>query len=722
MNGVKSAVGERLRRLWTGLTAWFARNFSSTTPGVYYPAVLLAALVTGVSAADVYWPAPLGYFLCTAGLFLLILLGGFLVGQILRRLLGYTFRCPLAAVLLWEAVYELIRRGAKEGSTTRVILVSAVIAAVLWLLGISLWALLIRRRLTPTLAVTGLFSAGCGILIGLFLFTDGLSDPYVARYVALMGDKGKSRVEAFAPSLSAGKYTVEVLDYGTEDGLPSDTVSISAFATRDNGEFTGAYTDYYLEYPLSAVPLVGRVWYPAGEKNCPVLFIAHGNHEIAVDSYLGYDYLGEYLASHGYVVVSVDQNACNLLSGENDARAVLMLEHIGLLLEYGRDPDNPLYGCLDEDNLAIAGHSRGGEMVATAYLFNQYDRYPENGLVRFDYHYNIKSLIAIAPTVNQYKPADHSVHLEDVNYLLLYGTNDRDVTNFMGMTQYENITFTGQGDYLKSALYIAGANHGQFNSLWGAYDQSAPFHTLLNVESLLPEEEQQEITCLFVKTFLDVTLRGDDSCRTLLTDWDSYAGQLPETVYIQCSQTSDFSVLADFEEDSDLETGTAEGVTIETSGLLKWTEELVDFANDTSYDTYALRLRWGSKGTYTLHLPETDASGLTLSFDIADLDDGAVERGEYALLDGQVILTDRNGETASASIGDFATVFPALPVYADKLDLLFREGTYRYGFSTVLMPVSAFAGETFDPTAVVGISFQFSSVGEAGLDNIGWTK
>ena len=136
-----------------------------------------------------------------------------------------------------------------------------------------------------------------------------------------------------------------------------------------------------------------------------------------------------------------------------------------------------------------------------------------------------------------------------------------------------------------------------------------------------------------------------------------------------------------------------------------------------------LRLRWGSKGTYTLHLPETDASGLTLSFDIADLDDSAVERGDYALLDGQVILTDRNGQTASASIEDFATVFPALPVYADKLDLLFREGTYRYGFSTVLMPVSAFTGEEgFDPAAVTALSFQFASVGEAGLDNIGWTK
>ena len=61
-----------------------------------------------------------------------------------------------------------------------------------------------------------------------------------------------------------------------------------------------------------------------------MLFIAHGNHEITTESYLGYDYLGRYLASHGYVMVSVDQNACNMLTGENAGRAVLLLEHIGL--------------------------------------------------------------------------------------------------------------------------------------------------------------------------------------------------------------------------------------------------------------------------------------------------------------------------------------------------------------------------------------------------------
>ena len=46
------------------------------------------------------------------------------------------------------------------------------------------------------------------------------------------------------------------------------------------------------------------------------VFIAHGNHEITTESYLGYDYLGRYLASHGYVMVSVDQNACNHIAND----------------------------------------------------------------------------------------------------------------------------------------------------------------------------------------------------------------------------------------------------------------------------------------------------------------------------------------------------------------------------------------------------------------------
>ena len=449
-----------------------------------------------------------------------------------------------------------------------------------------------------------------------------------------------------------------------------------------------------------------------------MLFMAHGNHEITTESYLGYDYLGRYLASHGYVVVSVDQNACNMLTGENAGRAVLLLEHIGLLLQYGRQWGHPLYRMLDKERIAIAGHSRGGEMVATAYLFNRYDRYPENGAIAFDYNYNIKSIIAIAPTVNQYKPAGHSVELEDVNYLLLHGAADRDVSNFMGMAQYENISFTGQGDYLKTALYIAGANHGQFNSLWGAFDQSGPFAALLNVEGLMPETEQQRIACLFVKIFLDVTLLDDQSCRSLLTDWSAYAAQLPETVYVQCWESSSFVPIADFEEDSDLETATIEGGVLSAEGVGLWTEELMGFGGE---DTHALRLRWGSGGRYEISFPALDMTGLSVSFDLCDLDSRAVENGRYERIDGTVELTDADGNKAAARIGDFSVVFPILPVRTDKLDFVFRTCAYKKAFATVAIPGEAFVpeGESFDLSRIAGLSFRFEGSGQAAMDNIG---
>ena len=359
-------------------------------------------------------------------------------------------------------------------------------------------------------------------------------------------------------------------------------------------------------------------------------------------------------------------------------------------------------------------------MIAAAYLFNDYDRYSENGTIRFDYHYPIKALIAIAPTVDQYRPADHSVELTDINYLLLHGACDRDVTNVQGMKQYENISFTGEGDYLKSALYIAGANHGQFNTLWGAYDQPIPFSSLLNVEGLLPAEEQQAIAAKLMKAFLDLTLRGDPSGEALLTDWDSRTGELPETVYVQCYERSSFRPIADFEEDSDLETATGEGVSLHATGVSVWTEERMN--TGAAPGTHALRLRWTGRASYTAGLPPTNTTGLSLSFDIADLNRTLVEQGNYRLLNCEVRLTDSQGHTASAQLSDYATIYPPLPVRTDKLDFLFNTRTYRHALATVTIPTEDFdAADGFDPAEVVELSFLFDSSGEVMMDNIGWS-
>ena len=81
-------------------------------------------------------------------------------------------------------------------------------------------------------------------------------------------------------------------------------------------------------YDFAETPIKGEIYYPEGGSNCPTLIIVHGAHGAETPSYLGYEYLGRYLASNGYVVVSVDENICNDLNVYNDARAIIFLENI----------------------------------------------------------------------------------------------------------------------------------------------------------------------------------------------------------------------------------------------------------------------------------------------------------------------------------------------------------------------------------------------------------
>ena len=704
------------------VTEWFRGYFFGCGGAMCHCAAVVGGIVAGLELASTYFPTRVGYALTVLAAFGVFELAFFLLQKLFRWWLGKRLSWLIAIAAMAVSTCNAIRYGAGEGWTWRVILSGCVVTVAFALLTASLWSVSRRGWHWGT--------GGCAAVSLLLSFsllllatTDGFADDRMAQYLALAEEK---EVDALPqPLYQPGPHEVSVLDYGPEEDeedLVTEPISLASFMTRDD-DLTGMYVDGYLGYDVSEVPMRGRVWYPADGENCPVLFIAHGNHVISTPSYQGYDYLGEYLASHGYVVVSVDHNACNMLSGENDARAVLLLEHIGLLLSYNEDEVNPLYSVLDTSNIAIAGHSRGGEMVATAYLFNGYSHYPENAVVRFDYHYDIKSLIAIAPTVNQYKPADHSVVLEDVNYLLLHGASDRDVTSFMGMSQYENIGFTGTGDYIKTALYIAGANHGQFNSLWGEYDCKGMETPLLNTENLLTEEQQQTIACLFVKVFLDVTLRGDESCRSLLTDWEDYSAQLPETVYVQCHEESGFKPIADFEEDSELTTTTLDGARINVKGVNWWTEELMDFAGRSAYDTHALRLRWKESATVTLSVPAMDMTETALTFDICDLDSAAVEEGKYDLLDATVILTDVGGNTAAAQLSDHALVYPVLLVKTDKLDFLFDTPSVKEAFATVSIPVDEFVCEDdeIDLSRIRQIRLIFDGAGQVALDNIGVT-
>src|SRR5258708_4927836 len=82
-------------------------------------------------------------------------------------------------------------------------------------------------------------------------------------------------------------------------------------------------------------------------------------------------------------------------------------------------------------NAGFMGHCRGVEGAARAAFFNTLSHYPDDANIRFNYHYPIKSIVAIAPADGQYKPAGRWRTIENVNYFTIQGANDADVSSFM---------------------------------------------------------------------------------------------------------------------------------------------------------------------------------------------------------------------------------------------------------------------------------------------------
>ena len=200
----------------------------------------------------------------------------------------------------------------------------------------------------------------------------------------------------------------------------------------------------------------------------------------------GYGYLGELLASRGFILVSVDENFINgNLRGENDGRGWLLLEHLERWRAWNDSSGSPFYHKVDMGNIALMGHSRGGEAVAVAAAFNRLSHYPDDATIKFNFNFDIKSIVAIAPVDGQYQPAGKPTPLENVNYLVFHGSHDGDVSAFSGLRQYQRIRFTDGKPWFKSAVYMYRANHGQWNTVWGNKDNGPRSGRWLELDALI---------------------------------------------------------------------------------------------------------------------------------------------------------------------------------------------------------------------------------------------
>jgi len=598
-------------------------------------------------------------------------------------------------------------------------------------------------------------------------------------------------ISAPNPGLN-GTLTVRTLVYGSgTDKRRSAFRDSVALKTRtvDGSALVSATPEIaksrakYWGFDFKKLPINGRVWYPEGEGPFPLVLVVHGNHNMKDFSDPGYGYLGQLLASRGFILASVDENFINgNLRGENDGRGWLLLEHLRRWRTWNDSSGSPFYHKVDMGNIALMGHSRGGEAVAVAAAFNRLSHYPDDATVKFTYNFDIKSIVAIAPVDGQYQPAGKPTPVENVNYLVFHGSHDGDVSAFSGLRQYQRIRFTDGKPWFKSAVYMYRANHGQWNTVWGNKDNGPRSGRSLALDALIPPEEQRQFSKVYIGGFLEATLKGKKDYLPMFRDHRTIGQWLPKTMYITRFSENGFKALAGFDEDVDVTTGSVSGVTISADSLSGWKEAPIPIrSRNSDIGTNAVWLGWNNKpagkdttkprapASYSITIPDSvrsawsvaDGSSVVLSLaptpatpgprkttpDTTKRADSSGAKGKPAAkpaaskkpdakkaapdttpVDLTVELVDASGGTARVPLSQFGKPRKPLEitVYRRKgRDKTVFPNTYEIVLQTYVMPVREFTrGSTgFDATRVrtIRLVFDRTQVGQVVVDDIGFS-
>ena len=155
-----------------------------------------------------------------------------------------------------------------------------------------------------------------------------------------------------------GPYQVRRLYYGSgtdknrieyRDSVSIVTEFVDASKLVSLGS-SGDERNEYWGFTPEEFPINGRVWYPEGSGPFPLVLIVHGNHNMKDFSDPGYGYLGELLASRGFVFSSVDMNFINGgIRDENDGRGWLLLKHLDAWRRFAESDSTPFSGKIQLD-------------------------------------------------------------------------------------------------------------------------------------------------------------------------------------------------------------------------------------------------------------------------------------------------------------------------------------------------------------------------------------
>ncbi|WP_310571647.1 hypothetical protein [Gemmatimonas sp.] len=587
-----------------------------------------------------------------------------------------------------------------------------------------------------------------------------------------------------------GSFAVKSLYYGSgtdkQRAVYRDSVTLKT-AVVNGAKFASApdpkqaqIRKKYWGFDFTKLPVNGRVWYPDAPGVFPLVLVVHGNHDMKQFSDPGYQYLGELLASRGYIVASVDENFLNGIRGENDARGWMLLKHLQAWKGFNDSTGSPLNGKVDMHNIALMGHSRGGEAVTVAGAFNRLAYYPDDATVKFDFNFDIKSLVAIAPTDGQYRPADKPTPVANYNYFLMHGSHDGDLSTFVGLPQYERIRFTDGKPWFKSAVFVYRANHGQWNTTWGSLDGGPRSARSLDTRGFLSQADQRKFAEVYISAFLDATLRGKSEYLPMFRDHRVVGQWLPKTMYTTRFQESRFRTAADFEEDVDVTSGSVRGIALSSDSVAVWKESPVPFrARGSTQAHNAVTIGWnnrvagddttkfGKPASFAMQVSDSlrsawnvgASSSLVFSLSPTDAKPGprAAARDttkkadslsksaakkpvpkkpatkdvkpDTVAVDLSIEVTDATGRSASLPLSAYGVVRRPLETYVYRRagrDKQRFANVYEIVLQTYAIPLADFTRATpgFDPARIAHVRWRFdrSVAGTIILDNIGFSN
>lgn len=470
-----------------------------------------------------------------------------------------------------------------------------------------------------------------------------------------------------------------------------------------------------------------RLTYPsdiASRSDVPVVIISHGNGQ----QYIWYDYMHDHFASHGWVVMS-HQN--DTVPGIETASTTTLTHTDYFFGNLGTIAGGVLEGRLDKSRTVWIGHSRGGEGVVRAY-----DRIVTGSYAPVNYELSdILVVSSIAPTDfgTRARPGDSNFHF-------IYGSSDGDVRGSVGGGS-KPFAIYERGTGNKQVTYLQGADHNDFNCC-GFNDFVGPPGTEIG------RAEAQRVALIDWLAVIQHYVRGNEPARDVLErQWESLdfpaiaSSTVVNNEFRPARGGGDF-VVDDFQSETSTTVASSgasvsatvsnvfEGLLRDADGTFTWTGSdpmngMTRVRPGSIDDTRGVTFSWNGSDAayaYTLLPADRDVSGFVgLSFRACQISRAPETTAVLGDLTFTVTLVDGSGVRSSINIG----------AYGGGIEQPYQrtgDGTgagWANEFETITINLRDFLrdGSPLDLGDIEQVRFEFgpsfgSAQGRIGLDDV----